>query len=162
MVDSRPFHALCCLTQAQIIQFCLTTNDLRKLGVWQDEWRSGFTPHVWSRGHLQRSCNENLGLAQHISDLLDLEFLDVIAHVRTSTVEQAGRLTQCWIEGPFGPALPSILWSLVSDRRDEVHHMGVRLGHEACARAALAFVAPPRSGDEPQTRTSPSTDSSEA
>lgn len=146
-MKSRSLADLCCLTQASLFQYCLTEEDLRALGLWQDApGRTGFSPAVWCRLLLHRACHRSPPTASAVSDLLDLRFLDALVRVRCSEPEALEERVRDWVERPVGCELPGLLWSLCTDPREGVHALGVRLCHEAAAIASRELVAPRASG----------------
>lgn len=140
-MKSRSLVDLCCLTQANLFQFCLAEEDLRGLGLWRDEpGRSGLSPAVWCRVLLHRACHASGAMAGAVSDLLDLRHLDAVVRARCSEPDALAERVEGWVRAPDGAELPGLLWSLCTDPRDDVHALGARLGHEAAAAAARRLV----------------------
>jgi len=140
-VKSRPIQDLACITQSTLLNVCLSEDDLRALGVWSDAPNgAGFSPSVWCRAILHKSCHRDAACARRVADMLDLHFLDTVVHVRAMEVSEVERTVRLWIERPRGEALPGLLWALCTDGRDEVHALGVRLCHEAVAVACRTLV----------------------
>lgn len=141
MRKSRSLQDLCCLTQATLLNACLTEGDLRTLGTWDDRpHRLGFSPAVWCRAALHRACQRDPGSAQRLSDLLDLRFLDTVVLVRCLEQGKLEEMVNAWVERPAGQALPGMLWALCTDSRDAVHALGARLCHEAATAALRALI----------------------
>ena len=142
-MPSRSFNDLCCLTQASLLNFCLSNTDLETLDAWCEEpGRSGLSPSVWNRILLHRACQDDPRTCSAISDLLDVRYLDEILLARCSTPEELERSVEAWVSDPDGKQLGGLLWSLCTDPRGAVHALGARLGHEAVVAASRSFSEP--------------------
>jgi len=141
MLRSRSIQDLGCLTQATLLNACLTEADLRGLRIWEDgPSRLGFSPAVWCRAHLHKACQGDPSSARRLSDLLDLRYLDTVVLVRCMGEDELERMANTWVEHPEGQALPGLLWALCTDPRDAVHALGARLCHEAVTVAFRCLV----------------------
>jgi len=140
-MQTRPLQSLCCLTQAALFNACLSDKDLMELRAWHAAPnRHRFSPALWSRATLHRTCREEPSTAQQVSDRLDLKYLDTVVLIRAMEVVELQRLVDLWVERPSGPALPGLLWALCTDGRSQVSALGARLSHEAAIVACRLMV----------------------
>lgn len=138
---SRPLSEIGCLTQAALFNFCLSEGDLRQLGAWSEApCAQHYSPDLRSRARLHKLCCSDPEVAQHVTDLLDLQYLDTVVIVRAMETEQLVGMVDLCVRRPCGAALPALLWALCSDGREAVHSLGARLGHEAGVQACRAFI----------------------
>lgn len=141
MNRTRRLRDLCCLTQATLLNVCLDDDDLRALGVWNDEPNGrGFSPAVWCRAFLHKACRRDPEVARQLSDVLDLRHVDSVVVVRCKDEDELAADVAAWLARPRGEELPGLLWALCTDHRDAVHALGARLCHEAATVAFRALV----------------------
>ncbi|MEM6673063.1 MAG: hypothetical protein AAF726_09475 [Planctomycetota bacterium] len=140
-MQSRSFQTLSRSLQRCVLRVCLSEDDLRDLGCWDEERRSQtLSQAVLHRTCLQRACREDAKLAQRVTDRLDLMYLDTLVLIASMDSIELERMVTCWVEDPDGRALPALLWALLSDGRNRAHALGLRLRHEAEAIALDSFV----------------------
>ncbi len=140
-MGSKTLQELCCTTQMHLFNLCLTREDLRSLGVWQDApSRLGYSPEVWCRAFLHQVCQRDAEVARTVGDRLDLRYLDTVLLVRSMGTNELKRTVDLWVADPDGAALPGLVWSFCTDARQEARNLGGRLCHEAVARACTSLV----------------------
>lgn len=145
MLESRSLRDLCCHTQATLLRACLSDDELRGLGAWDEgPNRLGFSPALWCRALVHRACHHEPATARRVSDLLDLQYLDAIVTVRCLEPDALRERVDSWVARPVPAELPGLLWALCTDPRDAVHALGARLCHEAVHVALRTLVEPPR------------------
>ena len=140
-MTSRRFVDLDPTLQRTVLRVCLPEPDLAALTSGGDRTRtSALSEPVRRRVRLRRACRADDRLAQRLGDRLDLTHLDTLVLVASLEPHQIEPIVQEWIDAPSGRTLPGLLWGLLSDGRNRVHALGVRLAHEAEAAALGRFV----------------------
>ena len=141
MYHSRSIQDLCCITKATLFTACLTEADLQSLRVWQDRQSPlGFSPAVWCRAILHKTCHRDPAMARRVTDLLDLQYLDTVLLVRYMQADELEEWVGLWLAKPDGTTLPGLLWALCTDNREEIHKLGSRLCHEAITVSMRALI----------------------
>jgi len=122
-----------CWSRDLVFSLCLTEDDLKRLGVWEQPEEGFPSARVWTLARLHRGTHEDDGLAERVADVLDLRFAEEVLEVRASRPCQLFEAVRRAVHEPPAADLPGRVWALLTDERPPVHRLGLVVVREALA-----------------------------
>ncbi|MEL6428617.1 MAG: hypothetical protein AAFZ87_01630 [Planctomycetota bacterium] len=135
-----PLQTFDCTTRMFICCACIDDADVGPLGLDGACAHVGVSETTYYRSVLHRLVGADAGLAQRITDMLDVRYVDEVFRVRSHSVEELTQESRERARGGLGGALSGWAWALLTDSRAPVVTLGRQTMGEAYVRGIRSLA----------------------
>lgn len=132
-------QSLDCSTRMFVASLCLTDLDLEQLGLWSRRTAPLVSAGTAARAVLHRLIVSHDGVAQAVTDLLDLRHFEILSHVRSSNSNGLSLETGQLGQAACGADLAGWAWAILTDMRPEMQAVAKTFMSECYVRGLQAL-----------------------